>query len=184
MIKLQSLTVDGFKNLKIDNLEFPPQGSILVIGRNESGKSTLFEAIFYALTNNFLVLEKQNVKKAAIAYNKNLATVELCFEKEGISGKIKRQMSRTRTGVSEVVDFWSHYGTPEEEHYSGKGKDQVKKVNDEIFLFLGFDKEVLLNSCFVEQKKIDEFLVKTKKDRKLIIDKLLNLEKLNYLKDD
>jgi len=93
-------------------------------------------------------------------------------------------MSRTRTGVSEVVDFWSHYGTPEEEYYSGKGKGQVKGVNDEIFHFLGFDKEVLLNSCFVEQKKIDEFLVKTKKDRKLIIDKLLNLEKLNYLKDD
>ena len=69
MIKLNSLDVDGFKNLRIQNLEFPPEGNILVTGRNESGKSSLFEAIFFALTSK-LIVKKSIGFIDAIAFDK------------------------------------------------------------------------------------------------------------------
>ena len=47
MLKLVSLKVSGFKRLDLqDKIEFP-DGRLLIHGRNESGKSTIMEAIHY-----------------------------------------------------------------------------------------------------------------------------------------
>ncbi len=56
MVKILSLKAKGFKQLDIDKLTFPEMGSILIVGKNESGKSTLFEAIFFALFGRGLVV--------------------------------------------------------------------------------------------------------------------------------
>jgi DNA repair protein SbcC/Rad50 len=49
MILLQHLSVSALKQLREVELWFPAHGTILIEGKNESGKSTLFEAIFFAL---------------------------------------------------------------------------------------------------------------------------------------
>ena len=49
MILLRSLSVPAFKHLRDVELAFPRAGSVLIEGPNESGKSTLFEAIYFAL---------------------------------------------------------------------------------------------------------------------------------------
>jgi DNA repair protein SbcC/Rad50 len=178
MLKLISLKVDGFKNLKINNLTFPENGNILVIGRNESGKSTLFEAIFFALTSKLLVVSKKKSDVEAIAFEKNAAEIELIFTKNGIPAKIRKIIRRSGRGARVEINFWKNYGSSEEEYFQGNKKELESAIEE----FLEFDDDILRNSCFVEQKGLDRFIGdKPKKDRKLIITKLLNLDKLSNM---
>ncbi|MHA1251831.1 MAG: AAA family ATPase, partial [Candidatus Helarchaeota archaeon] len=178
MIKLESIDAYGFKNLKIRNLIFPPEGNILIKGKNESGKSTLFEAIVFALTSKLLV-KKAGGFQDAIAFDKETAVVELKFQKNGIPAKIRKIISRTTTGSSLYIYFWKNYGQANEKLYEGKSRD----IDPIIEEFLGFDFDVLINSSFVKQKGLDEFSGESQKIRKKIINKLLNLEKLTQLQE-
>ena len=47
MIKLKRLRVRDFRRLRDIHLAFPLAGSVLVQGKNEAGKSTLFEAVYF-----------------------------------------------------------------------------------------------------------------------------------------
>ncbi|MEO7001223.1 MAG: AAA family ATPase, partial [Ktedonobacterales bacterium] len=58
MILLQRLRVKALKHLRDIDLRFPQHGAILIEGQNESGKSTLFEAIYFALYGAPLVSEE------------------------------------------------------------------------------------------------------------------------------
>ena len=49
MIVLKRLAVANYKGIRALDLTFPERGSILIEGRNEAGKSTLFDAVHYAL---------------------------------------------------------------------------------------------------------------------------------------
>jgi len=176
LIKLESLTVNGFKNLKIQNLEFPPEGNILVIGLNESGKSSVFEAIFFALTSKLLVKKRKGYIDA-IAFDKNAAEIDLTFLMDGIPARIKKIISKTSTGTSVYIEFWRNYKLKTEERESGK----AKKMDPLIESFLGFDDQILLNSCFVKQKGLDGFLEEGLEVRKRVLNKLLNLEKISNI---
>jgi len=178
MIKLVSLAVDGFKNLKIHNLEFPPEGNILVTGRNESGKSSLFEAIFFALTSKLLV-KKAGGFIDAIAFDKNAAVVDLVFKKNGNFARIKKKIFKTAKGTSVEIEFWKKYETGKEIPESGNRK----KLDTKIEEFLGFDDQILLNSSFVKQKGLEGFMDHSKQDRIKILNKLLNMEKISTIRD-
>lgn len=178
MIKLVSLDVDGFKNLKVNNLNFPPEGNILITGRNESGKSSLFEAVFFALTSKLLV-QKSRGFIDAISFDKEMATIDLTFQKDGIPARIKKKIFRTRTGASVTIDFWENYTTGDETPISGKTGD----IDSIIENFLGFDDQILLNSSFVKQKGLEGFMEESRQDRIKILNKLLNLEKISTLRE-
>ena len=49
MITLERIEVKNLKSLRDLTLNFPTSGAILVEGLNESGKSTLFESIYFGL---------------------------------------------------------------------------------------------------------------------------------------
>lgn len=178
MIKLTSLDVDGFKNLRIHNLEFPPEGNILITGRNESGKSSLFEAIFFALTSK-LIVKKAGGFIDAIAFKKEMAIIDLMFQKDGVPARIRKKIFKTRTGTSVEIEFWERFVTGKERAIQGGRKD----IDPIIEEFLGFDEQILLNSSFVKQKGLDGFMDETKQDRIKILNKLLNLEKISDIKD-
>lgn len=178
MIKLNSLDVDGFKNLRIQNLEFPPEGNILVTGRNESGKSSLFEAIFFALTSKLLVKKARGFIDA-IAFDKEMAVIDLTFQKDGIPARIRKKIFKTSTGTSVEIEFWKKFVTRNEKSIRGM-RNELDPIIEE---FLGFDDQILLNSSFVKQKGLDGFMDESKQDRIKILNKLLNLEKISDIRD-
>ncbi len=179
MIKLVSLSAEGFKHLNIHNLNFPPEGNILITGKNESGKSTLFEAIFFALTSELLV-KKSRGYLDGIGFGKNAAIVDLIFRKNGVTARIKKTIVQTKSGTSLYIDFWENCSSQNKSPTkSGRSKD----VDPYIQNFLGFDKEILLNSCFVKQKGLEGFMQESKQNRIKILNKLLNMEKITILKE-
>ena len=79
MIRIKRLYAHDFKQLRQNDLKFPESGRILVQGRNEAGKSTLFEAIFFGLFGKALATEGGSGRGLddLIGYDKNKARVEL-----------------------------------------------------------------------------------------------------------
>lgn len=176
MIILKRLHVENFKLLGQVDLTFPRQGSVLVEGLNESGKSTLFESVFYALYGVPLVTEgkgKGNLE-SVIRYGQDAMVVDLLLEVDETDLEIQRIVKRGKPSQARLLV--RRPGSPEEQ-VTG-----VLAVNDQVVDELGgLDGEALLNSCFVEQKKLSKLEDLAGAQRKDSLRKLLNLEKLTDL---
>jgi DNA repair protein SbcC/Rad50 len=171
MIRLKRFYAHDFKQLREMELHFPDAGRILVQGKNEAGKSTLFEAVYFALFGQALATEsvgRPNLDDL-IGYEKNKARVELDLAAGERLFRITRTLNRGKANVWEL------------EITKGDQLEEIKgnrSVNDRLVLELGFDAEALLNTCFVEQKKLEKLEGLNKARREESLSKLLNLERL------
>ena len=176
MIRLKRLFAHDFKQLREIELFFPDSGRILVQGKNEAGKSTLFEAIFFALFGQALATEsvgRPNLDDL-IGYEKNKSRVELDLAVRDRLFRITRTLNRGKPNVWEL------------EITKGDHLEEIKgnrPVNDRLISELGFDAEALLNTCFVEQKKLEKLEGLNKSKREESLSKLLNLERLLDLEE-
>lgn len=176
MIRLKRLYAHDFKQLREIEIHFPQAGRVLVQGKNEAGKSTLFEAVFFALFAQALNTESgaKNLNDL-IGYDKEKARVELDLDVRDRVFKITRTLVRDKTNKWEL-EIVRPDGTVEEVRGN-------KAVNDRLVAELGFDAEALLNTCFVEQKKLEKLEGMSKAKREESLSKILNLERLLELED-
>lgn len=178
MILLQRLQVENFKLLGRLELDFPRRGSVLIEGLNESGKSTLFESAYFALYGVPLIAEgrgRGNLE-SVIRYGEDSATVELSLEVDQTQLEIRRVVARSRSTQASLVI--RRAGSPDE-RVTG-----VQPVNARIVEELGgMDGDALLNSCFVEQKKLGKLEELGAAQRKESLRRLLNMERLTELAD-
>ncbi|HEX2988433.1 MAG TPA: AAA family ATPase, partial [Chloroflexota bacterium] len=176
MILLKRLQVENFKLLRRIDLTFQRQGAVLVEGLNESGKSTLFESVFYGLYGLPLVTEgrgRGNLE-SVIRYGADSMKVVLSVEVEDAELEIARSLKRGRSSQASLTV--RRPGLPDEA-VSG-----VQAVNARIVDELGgLDGDALLNSCFVEQKKLSKLEDLAPAQRKESLRRLLNLERLTEL---
>src|SRR4029079_17403377 len=176
MIRLKRLYAHDFKQLKEIEIHFPQAGRVLVQGKNEAGKSTLFEAIFFALFAQALNTESgaKNLDDL-IGYDQEKARVELDLQVRDRVFKITRTLVRDKTNKWEL-DIERPDGTTEQVRGN-------KAVNDRLVAELGFDAEALLNTCFVEQKKLEKLEGMSKSKREESLSKILNLDRLLEMED-
>jgi exonuclease SbcC len=170
VFKLVSLRASGFKRLDLqEKLEFP-DGRLLVHGRNESGKSTLMEAIHYALYGNPLKPSKNAGNEDIICYGRNDAVVELEFSIDDTQYQIRRELKRNKTNVHML-------NKREQDGTLSRVTTGARNVNSEISVILhGIDSDALLNSCLVEQKELGKLEAANKQERIKAMSSLLNLE--------
>jgi len=176
MIRLKRLYAHDFKQLREIEIHFPATGRVLVQGKNEAGKSTLFEAVFFALFGQALSTESgaKNLDDL-IGYDKEKARVELDLAVRDRVFKITRTLVRAKSNKWEL-EVIRPEGTFEQIRSN-------KAVNERLVSELGFDAEALLNTCFVEQKKLEKLEGMGKAKREESLSKLLNLERLLELED-
>ena len=159
MIHLRRLYAHNFKQLQEIELHFPERARILVQGKNEAGKSTLFEAVFFALFGSALVTETGSRSlDDLIRYGIEKAEVELDAAVGARLFKIKRKIVRGKSNTWEL-----------DVEQDGVVRDEIRgnaAVNKRLIDELGFDGDALLNTCFVEQKKLEklEGLSKSKRE--------------------
>jgi len=173
VIKLHSLRAAKFKQLDDLSLAFPERGSVLIQGLNEAGKSTLFESVYFGLFGKALVTEEPNRLDDLINYQSPRAMVKLVFSTDGASFTVSRTLNRGKpnTAVLEI-------------EYAGGKRETVtnlSSVNRRVVDELGLDAEALLNSCFVEQKKLEKLESMTAQQRRDTLLRLLNLDRLAAL---
>ncbi len=172
MIRLKSLEVFNFKRYEHEKLEFPPQGRFLIKGKNEAGKSSLFEAIVFALFGKAVYIKSN---ENLISFSQDKARIILNIDLEDKEIYIERTLKRNSSQEC-LLKIYSKKN-PEKPVIIRKINDANKRIEKE----LGLDYNTLINTCFVAQKNIGRLEESDKKDRQKIITSLFNLESLTDL---
>jgi exonuclease SbcC len=162
-----------FKKLKLTNFKSHQntiigfdKGITVIVGENGAGKSTILEAISFALF-------KQHTAKRIddlVRNNANFMSVELEFTSNGKDYKIVREKksnlkSSIYTKTSNEGGF-VHICTGD------------KEVSEEIRQILDIDSDLFLNAIYIRQGEIAELVDKTPAEKKQLIAKLLGIDSL------
>lgn len=177
MIILKHITIERFRLLREVQLHFPQRGSILIAGQNESGKSALVEAIYFALYGQSLASSRLD---DLILYGASDALVTLTVSIGATEITVTRTLERgkgnrgSRDAAQSVRLLVQKPGMPEEEVITN-----LSTANRRIIHELGdLDAESLRNSCLIEQKGLARLEQLSGQARENSLRKLLGLESL------
>ena len=175
-MRIRRIAANDFKQLQSVDLYLPAVGRFLVQGKNEAGKSTLFEALYFGLFGKGLTGRGND---DLIGYAREKARVEIWVEARDKLFKIERSLTRGKSAVSQNAFLTIEY--PDRPPDEVRGTTAVsKRLADEF----GFNGEDLLNTCFVEQKKLDKLEGVDRQKREDSLMRLLNLDHLTQLERD
>jgi exonuclease SbcC len=167
MVLLRRLVAQNFKHLDVD-VGFP-EGILAISGANESGKSSIFEAIlfaFYGRTNK----APRGEKELLINYDAESLLVQLVFELENKEYRITRRLHKKR--ASEAILHLLGPGDRVEQLAIG-----VTSVDKGIADLLGgIDLSDMLASNVVLQKDMDHLARLQKTDRRHVINAMMGRE--------
>jgi len=141
MMILISLHMQNYKKYQEHTLEFS-EGLTGIIGRNGSGKSTIFDAITFALYGDVRG-EKQTIRNAK-AGSKDTVSVTLIFEIDGANYKIVREM-RGKTLVAKANLYDAN------DDLLSEGSREVTK---HITKLVGMNQEAFRHTVFASQKEL------------------------------
>ncbi|MBQ3473492.1 MAG: SMC family ATPase, partial [Methanobrevibacter sp.] len=167
------LELINFKSHANTTLDFNP-GISLIVGENGAGKSSIFEAISFALFKSYTTKSINDLVRS----NKNIGDkiqmiVRLSFITNGIEYKVERTVSLTKSSSKSTSNLYRIVDGEEEILVSGN-----KEVDKEIEVILSMDSSTFLNAIHIRQGEIAELIDKTPANRKKLIGKLLRLEEL------
>jgi DNA repair protein SbcC/Rad50 len=166
---LKTLNLDQWRTHKNSELEFG-SGTNVIVGVMGSGKSSIVNAISYALFGTFPALKSKQVSLAEIVMNKPNAcensVVKLGFEHGEKKYLVERIITPGKTNEAKLYESGQLIAGP-------KQKDVTEKVEH----ILGLSYELFSRAIYAEQNEMDFFLKLTPSERKKKFDELLELEK-------
>lgn len=177
MVRLLSLQAHNFKKLRLDTPIHFSNGITLISGLNESGKSSVLDAILYALFGR-VTRPPRARNEDLVAYATENGTVGLDFEVGDRSFRVTRTLHKLKPTQATLEEL-----TPSKKaQVLAKGQE---KVNEEIVRLLGgITYQEIISSTVVAQKELDKLIELNKDDRKRIINAFLNLESFNAVMTD
>ena len=165
MVILNRLEAHNFRKLNI-TLDFP-QGMLIIKGPNEAGKSTILEAILYALFGKLM----RGTKELAINHQSNIAKIKLTFTVNGQQYLVQRILKRTETHAK-IYKITSNGLVPQ-----ALTVQETNKFIKNLLGGLSFNEVLVTN--IVAQKELDKLLELKGQSREKIINALLGLESYN-----
>ncbi len=162
---INSLLLKNWKSHEETSLRFG-KGSNLFIGKMGSGKSSVMDAISFALFGTFPALKSRKVKLEELVMQRpkkhSAGIVELEFTHVGKNYRAVRQFGEKATTAQLFED--------------GKLMEaQTSRVTELIESILGVDYDLFSRIIYAEQNKIDYILTLQKGERKRQIDELLGI---------
>ena len=176
-LKLVSLQAQNFKKLKIAKPLNLSDGIILITGLNESGKSTILDAILYALFGRVIRPSKMPSNEDIIGYGSGEAQVRLEFDIGDSRYRVVREVHKTRPNRAMFYEVLSGAKTR-------TLATSVKDVTSEIERLLGgITYDEIVASSVVAQKDLERLIKQRLDDRRKVINVFLNLESFNKVQD-
>ncbi|APW65869.1 chromosome segregation protein SMC [Poseidonibacter parvus] len=169
---LTKLTLENFKRYTSYSIEFK-EGLVGIIGKNGSGKSTIFEAILFALYGELKNKGYKEVIRNANASTKEAVIVELEFEFDSVEYKVSREFRGK--ALSANAKFYKN----NELITTG-----AKEVTISIVKLTRMSKDAFLHTLFASQKELTSLSNQKPEDRKKMIRKLLGLEKIDFVEKE
>ncbi|MBR0271734.1 MAG: AAA family ATPase [Methanobrevibacter sp.] len=160
------LRLRNFKSYGTEIINFH-KGITVIVGENGAGKSSIFEAISFALFKQHTAGKLSDL----VRNNTDSMSVELDFVSRGKEFRIMRDKSKSKS-TSRLLTKTSSDG----EFMSLCSGD--KEVSAYIQEILDMDANLFLNAIYVRQGEIADLVDKTPADKKKLIGKLLGLDSL------
>ena len=165
---IDSITLKNWKTHKNTSISFS-KGTNILIGLMGAGKSSMMDAISYALFGTFPSLKRKKISVGDIITNvpkqENEASVELNFEIDENKYTVVREIYANSPPKATLKKNGAYL------------QSQPERVNEEIERLLKVDYDVFSRAIYSEQNQLDYFLELGPADRKRQIDELLGLDK-------
>jgi exonuclease SbcC len=167
-IRLEIKNVTAFRAEQ--TIDFEGLDLFAISGQTGAGKSTILDAMTYALFGRIERIGRQGIQQL-ISQGQPTMAVLLEFAVDGQRYRIARRTSSK--GVTQVLferaegDAWQQ---------AGEGADKVSTANELIRRAIGLDYEAFTRTVLLPQDRFAEFLVGDAKQRRDILTDLLGLE--------
>ena len=169
---LSKLHLENFKKYTSYDIEFS-EGLVGIIGKNGSGKSTIFEAILFALYGEARKRGSKELIRNAKASPKEAVVVSLEFEFEGIAYKVLREFRGKALSANAKLYKNAEVTTT-----------GAKEVTSAIVKLTKMSKDAFMHTLFASQKELTSLSTLKNEDRKKMIRKLLGLEKIDFIEKE
>jgi len=169
---LSKLHLENFKKYTSYEIEFG-EGLVGIIGKNGSGKSTIFEAILFALYGEFKDRGYKDIVRNSNASSKDPVVVELEFEFESLEYKILREFRGK--ALSANAKFFKNG----ELITTG-----AKEVTTAVISLTKMSKDAFMHTLFASQKELTSLSTLKNEERKKMIRKLLGLQKIDFIEKE
>lgn len=176
-LRFKQIDIENFRSIEKAKVDLENQGTVIVKGINEyedkatsngSGKSSVFEAIIFALFEETSSGEKDVANRII----NDGYTIVLEFEIDGVNYKIQRQCKGNKTSVVLYKDGLD---------ISARNKTDTNKL---IIQILGISKAIFLDSIFLSQNANTNLASLTPTARKERLEILTNTDfVINQFKD-
>jgi DNA repair protein SbcC/Rad50 len=166
---LQTVQIENFRKFKKTSIEFP-EGIIGVVGLNGVGKSTLFEAIAWALYGSSAARTSSEDIKRHGAEPSSPCRVVVTFLFEGSSFRVVREMTGKAMAVSATVlrnDQIAATG-------SGPSSRFIQKT-------LGMDYKSFFTSIYARQNELNTLSSMNASERRPLILRMLGIDTLDVV---
>jgi len=164
---LKNLTLKNFRKFENATIEFP-DGVTGVVGLNGVGKSTIFEAIAWALYGSVAARTSSDQIKRQGALSIDPCRVELEFVFEDDNYRIVREMSGKHLAVSATATVNGKI--------AATGAEVVTKY---VQKKLGMDFKSFFTSIFAKQKELNALSTMNAHERRPLILKMLGIDSLD-----
>jgi DNA repair exonuclease SbcCD ATPase subunit len=167
-VDLKEIKIKNFLSIENFELKFDNWTDLLITGLNGSGKSSVCEAIFFALTGR----STKNVDlDSLVKFNTDGFELNLTFQKDSDIITINRSRINKTSSVS--ITFNGNF-------YQ---KSSIAETQQYIYSLLGVSEDVLFMFCYFSANSYISFASLTNKDRYNILSELAITGKIDYLRN-
>ena len=171
MIPIQ-LIIKNFLSYRDAALDFSGLHTACICGSNGAGKSSLLEAITWAIWGE----SRATVEDDVIHSGAKEVRIDFTFQSGQQTYRVIRNRVRGGTSILEFqIETTSGFRA-----LTGKG---LKATQDVILEHIKLDYETFINSAYLRQGKADEFMLKSHAERKEILAELLKLNQYDELEE-
>ena len=174
---INSIQLKNWKSHKESKYEFQP-GTNVLVGSMGAGKSSILQAISFALFGTFSEIKHRDIKVSDLISRGAeipISEIQVDFTAKQKSFSVKRKIDAKKNAVE---------GSVRDAENKLLAGPQTTQVNEFVKRELGVDEDVFLRTVYAMQNDIDMILKLSPKERKKRIDDLMGLDKFELARNN